>query len=55
MEKTKNKTISVILSDEMRAELDKIAAEEERNLSWVVRKALQQFIDGRQVCVKEEE
>lgn len=46
--KSKNKTISVIVSDEMRAELEKIAAEEERNLSWVVRKALQQYIDGRQ-------
>lgn len=52
--KPKNKTISVIVSEEMRADLDRIAVQEERNLSWIVRKALQNYIDGQQVCeVKE--
>ena len=40
--------IGVIIPDDMKEALDKIAAEEERNISYVVRKAIQEFLDGRQ-------
>ena len=39
--------INVRIPDEMKEELDKIAVEEERKVSWVVRKAIQQYLDGR--------
>ena len=40
-------TISVVISVEMRNKLEAIAAEEERNLSWIVRKAIQDYIDKK--------
>lgn len=43
----KTKTISVILPMEMIEELEKIMKEEERNMSWIVRKAIQEYIDKR--------
>ena len=38
--------ISVIIPDDMKEQIDKVAAEQERNLSWVVRKALEDYIRG---------
>lgn len=37
--------ITVIIPDEMKEGLDKTAVKEERNLSWVVRKAIQEYLD----------
>lgn len=37
--------ITVIIPDEMKQGLDDIAIKEERNLSWVVRKAIQEYLD----------
>ena len=36
--------ISVIIPDDMKEKIDKLAAEQERNLSWIVRKALENYI-----------
>lgn len=47
--------IGIIIPDEMRDQLEEIAQEQDRNLSWIVRKALQQYIDGQQRCQAEEE
>lgn len=40
--------IGVIIPDEMKKALDQIAEEEERNISYVVRKAIQEYLNGRQ-------
>lgn len=40
-----NKSISVVIPDEMRQELDKQAAALERNISWVVRKAIEEYLE----------
>lgn len=37
--------ISVIIPDEMKAEVEKIAAAQERNISWVIRKAVEQYLE----------
>ena len=47
--------ITVRIPDEDKERLEKIAQEEDRNLSWAVRKAIQHFIDGRVKCVAEED
>lgn len=39
--------ITVIIPDEMKTAIDKIAKEEDRNLSWVVRKAIQDYLDRK--------
>ena len=48
-EEKKSKTISVILPGEMISALEEIMKEEERNMSWIVRKAIQEYIDNRTV------
>lgn len=37
--------ITVIIPDEMKEAIDKKAELEDRNLSWVVRKAIQEYLD----------
>lgn len=41
--------ITVIISDELKSAIEEEAAEEERNLSWVIRKALQEHFDSQKV------
>lgn len=36
--------ICVILPDEMKEEIDKVAKEQDRNLSWIVRKAIEKYL-----------
>ena len=36
--------ICVILPDEMKEEIDRIAKEQDRNLSWIVRKAIEEYL-----------
>lgn len=43
-----NKNISVVVTDEMREALDKAATEQERNISWIIRKAIEQYLDKLQ-------
>lgn len=38
--------INALIPEEDRVVLEKIAQEEERNLSWVVRKAIQEYIEN---------
>lgn len=40
--------ICVILPDEMKEEIDKVAKEQERNLSWVVRKAIEEYLSKQE-------
>lgn len=40
--------ITILLPEENKEALEQIAQEEERNLSWVVRKAIQQYLDGKE-------
>lgn len=49
MAKTETTTINVVVPVELRLELEKIAQEGDRTLSWVVRKALQEFVEQRKV------
>jgi len=49
MAKTETTTINVVVPVELRLELEGIAQKEDRTLSWVVRKALQEFIEQRKV------
>ena len=37
--------ITIAISEEIKQQLAEIAEREERNLSWIVRKALQEYID----------
>lgn len=41
------KTISVILDKDFYEELKEVAKEEERNFSFIVRKALQEYLDKK--------
>ena len=36
--------ICVILPDEMKEEVDRIAKKQDRNLSWIVRKAIEEYL-----------
>jgi predicted transcriptional regulator len=36
--------ICVILPDEVKEEIDKVAKEQDRNLSWIVRKAIEEYL-----------
>jgi len=47
--------ITVRIPDEDKEFLDKKAAEEDRNISWVVRKAIKYYIDGCQTVENTEE
>ena len=38
--------INALIPEEDKVILEKIAQEEERNLSWVVRKAIQEYIEN---------
>ena len=38
--------ICVIIPDDMKEKIDKVAENQERNLSWVVRKAIENYIGG---------
>lgn len=49
------KTISVILDKEFYEELKELAKKEERNFSWIVRKALKEYVDSRKAYKMEEE
>jgi len=40
--------ITILIPEEDKEKLDAIAAEEERNLSWVVRKAIQQYLEDKE-------
>lgn len=44
-EKKEKTTICVILDKELRDAVEAIAEKEERNLSYIVRKALQEYVD----------
>jgi predicted transcriptional regulator len=48
MAKTESTTINVVVPIELRQDLEKIAAAEERTLSWIVRKALQEFVEKKE-------
>lgn len=37
--------ITVIIPDEMKEKIEQIATQEERNISWVVRKSIQEYLD----------
>ena len=41
-------TLSVIVTKEMREQLEKVAKEEERTLSWIMRKAIQDYLDSKE-------
>ena len=43
--------LNVMIPEEDKIELERIAQEEERNISWVTRKAIQEYIENH----KEEE
>lgn len=43
--KKDTKTISVILPLEMYEAIEKVCEEEERNVSYIVRKAIQEYLD----------
>lgn len=45
MKSNESKTISVIIPVDVKEKLDKKAKEEERTLSWIVRKAIQEYLD----------
>jgi predicted transcriptional regulator len=47
--------INVRITDEDRDQLEKIGQEMDRSISWLVRKAITQFIEGHQVCENKEE
>ena len=47
--------ITVRIPDEYKEFLDKKAVEEDRNLSWLVRKAIENYIHGCQVVQNVEE
>ena len=47
------KQIGVSLPDDLRKELEKIAQEKERSVSWIVRDIIQQYFDSRVECSKE--
>lgn len=36
--------INIIVPDELRQEIEKVAAEQDRNISWVVRKAIEEYL-----------
>mgnify|MGYP003294226184 CR=1 FL=1 len=40
--------ISIIIPDEIKEKLDKEAMENDVKLSWVVRKALRQYVQGQE-------
>ena len=40
-----NKNISIVITDEVREKLDAYAKQEDRNISWVVRKAIEEFFE----------
>lgn len=44
----KNKTISLAITEDMKEAIDKIAEKEERSSSWVVRKAIEEYIERKQ-------
>jgi metal-responsive CopG/Arc/MetJ family transcriptional regulator len=46
MADSKSKTISVIISAEMVAALEEKMKKEERNMSWIVRKAIQEYLEN---------
>jgi len=48
------KQIGVSLPDDLRKELEKIAQEKERSVSWIVRDIVQRYFDNRVECNKEE-
>ncbi len=39
--------ISVIIPDEMKAAMERAAAAEDRNISWIVRKAIEEYLEER--------
>lgn len=39
--------LNVMIPEEDKRALEKIAQEEERNLSWTVRKAIQEYLENR--------
>lgn len=41
------KQIGVSISDELKKELEKLAREENRSVSWIAREILQNYIDSR--------
>jgi len=45
VEKKEKTTICVILDKELRDAVEAIAKKEDRNLSYIVRKALQEYVD----------
>jgi predicted transcriptional regulator len=49
------KQIGVSVPDELKEKLEELAKEKERSMSWVIRDILQNYIDSRAVCCKEEE
>ena len=44
----KNKTISLAITEDMKEAIDKIAEKEERSSSWIVRKAIEEYIERKQ-------
>ena len=48
MGKQETTTINVVVPVELRKALEEIAAREERTLSWIVRKALQEYIESKE-------
>ena len=40
--------ICVILPDDMKEDIDRVAKEQDRNLSWVVRKAIEEYLSKQE-------
>ena len=40
--------ITILIPEDDKEQLEAIAEEEERNLSWIVRKAIQQYLESRE-------
>ena len=47
--------LSVRIPDNMKEQLEKIAAEDSRSVAFVVKKAIQQYLDGMKVCQDKED
>lgn len=48
MKSKETRTISVIIPVEIKEALDDVAKKEERTLSWVVRKAIEEYLNKKE-------
>lgn len=45
--------ITITIPEEMKADLEKEAKEQDRSVSWMVREIIQRYFDNKVECVKE--